>query len=184
MKRPARASTSPAFTIAISPPTPAWRRSLPRATSLVRIAAAAALSDGLAQLPIRHALRRRTFAFEVSVVLAGDAMVRRLNRRYRGKDKPTNVLSFPADRLALPILGDVILAYGIAKREADSENKALAAHLSHLVVHGVLHRLGYDHDDDKAAAVMERLESAIMARLGFPDPYAVVPARQRKSRRR
>jgi probable rRNA maturation factor len=179
-----RAAATIAHSIEISPLTAAWRRSLPRAGSLARVAATAALTAGVARLPAGHRLRRRKTVFEVSVVLANDALLRRLNRTYRGENQTTNVLSFPAGDMALPMLGDVIVALGLAKREANSENKALAAHVTHLVVHGVLHLLGYDHDRDKAAAVMERLESEIMARLGFPDPYAVVPVRRRVSLRR
>ena len=114
-------------------------------------------------------------SFELSLVLTTDAAVRRLNRAYRGKDKPTNVLSFPAD--APPdvswLLGDVVIAYGVTRAESKAENKTLEAHLAHLVVHGVLHLLGYDHIQDKDAVVMERLESDIMARMGFADPYAI-----------
>ena len=117
-------------------------------------------------------------------MLGGDALIRRLNRTYRGKDKPTNVLSFPSDEMALPLLGDVIVAQGVTAREARSENKALGAHFSHLVVHGVLHLLGYDHGCERDAAVMERLESAIMAQLGFADPYAPAPAPRRIPSRR
>ena len=163
-----------AHRIDIAPLPAAWRKSLPRAAALARKAADAALEDGRAKLPARERSRHRG-ALEVSIVPASDAVIRRLNRTYRGQDKPTNVLSFPAGPEALPPLGDVVIALGTLRREARSENKALAAHFTHLVVHGVLHLLGYDHLRDRPAAHMERLESAIMARLGYPDPYAVLP---------
>jgi probable rRNA maturation factor len=116
----------------------------------------------------------------LSIVLTGDAQVRRLNRQYRGQDKPTNVLSFAAGAEADPLLGDVVIAFGVTRREAANENKALAAHLTHLVIHGVLHLLGYDHIRDKDAHVMERRESAIMARMGLADPYADVSVPPRR----
>jgi probable rRNA maturation factor len=153
----------------------AWRRALPRAANIVRSMATAALMHGLKDAPLRRAIARR--AVEVSIVLANNAAVQRLNRTYRGKDKPTNVLSFPAhgpDSGQGPcLLGDVIVAYGVAAQEARMEDKTLNAHLAHLVLHGVLHLLGYDHKDDRQAAVMERLETVIMARMGFADPYAI-----------
>jgi probable rRNA maturation factor len=160
-KRPKEA---PSHTIDFVTPTAAWLRALPRATAIARRAALAAL-DGA------HA------PSELSIVLTGDAQVRRLNRQYRRKDKPTNVLSFPAGAEAAPLLGDVVIAFGVTRREARSENKVLSAHLTHLVIHGVLHLLGYDHIRDKDAHVMERRESAIMARLGLPDPYADAPVK-------
>lgn len=166
-KNAAQSKKAPAHTIDIATPTAAWLRALPRATAVARRAALAAL-DG-----------ERT-AFELSIVLTGDARVRRLNRQYRGKDKPTNVLSFPTGAEAAPLLGDVVIAFGVTRREAVSENKALSAHLTHLVIHGVLHLLGYDHGRDKDAVVMERRESAIMARLGLPDPYAEAPVPSRR----
>jgi probable rRNA maturation factor len=158
--------------IALAPPTRAWLRAVPGAPGVVHRAARAAVAQGLEALPARHPLRGRMPArLEISVALVGDAAMRRLNRRYRRQDRPTNVLSFPAGREAWPLLGDVVIAAGVACREARGENKTVAAHLAHLVVHGVLHLLGYDHHRDRDAARMERLESAIMARLGLPDPY-------------
>ncbi|GGG32399.1 rRNA maturation RNase YbeY [Chelatococcus composti] len=113
---------------------------------------------------------------EVSIVLSDDETVRALNARWRGKDKPTNVLSFPAcapEQLAsAPHIGDVIIAFETTRREADEEGKALADHLSHLVVHGMLHLLGYDHETDVEAEEMEGLEVRILAGLGIADPYA------------
>ncbi|NYZ12987.1 rRNA maturation RNase YbeY [Azospirillum sp. RWY-5-1] len=117
---------------------------------------------------------------ELSVVLADDAMVQTLNRDYRGKDKPTNVLSFALTEAAGPepepgapiLLGDVILARETVVREAAEQGKPEDDHLTHLVVHGVLHLLGYDHEQDDEAEAMERLETRVLAGLGIPDPYA------------
>ena len=116
---------------------------------------------------------------ELSVVLADDALVQTLNRDYRGKDKPTNVLSFaltesdsPEAEDAPTLLGDVVLAWETVAREAGEQGKPLADHLSHLVVHGVLHLLGYDHEVDAEAEEMERLEVEVLATLDVSDPYA------------
>jgi probable rRNA maturation factor len=131
---------------------------------------------------------------EMSLVLADDALVQTLNRDYRDKDKPTNVLSFALlddlddtdedadDVLAreegMPILiGDVILAFETVQREALEQGKSFGDHLTHLVIHGVLHLLGYDHQSDPDADRMERLETSILARLGIADPYSANPAK-------
>ena len=154
-----------------------WRRTVPDAGALARKMAAAALRDGLRKTAFRGTLHRKISPrrqLEVSVVLASNAAVRRLNKAYRGQDKPTNVLAFPSDPPpAGPWpLGDVIVAYGVAAAESRAGGGALRAHLVHLVLHGVLHLLGYDHIGAHDAAVMERLESEIMARMGYADPYA------------
>src|SRR5262249_45835453 len=105
-----------------------------------------------------------------TILLAGDKKLRALNHDFRGKDKPTNVLSFPgADGYA----GDIAIAYGVTKEEAKAAAKNFADHASHLVVHGVLHLAGYDHERPKDAKVMEPLEVKILGRLGIADPYAV-----------
>ncbi len=113
---------------------------------------------------------------ELSIMLADDAALRDLNRRFRAIDKPTNVLSFPAGGEPLPgaplALGDIAIAFETCAAEAAREGKPMADHLAHLVVHGVLHLRGYDHEHDRDAAVMEPLETAILARLGVADPYA------------
>lgn len=107
----------------------------------------------------------------VTVLLTDDATVRDLNHRFRGKDSVTNVLSFPAPENRERHLGDVALAFGICAREAEEQGKPLAHHLQHLVAHGVLHLVGYDHETDAEAEQMEGLERVILAGLGVPDPY-------------
>jgi probable rRNA maturation factor len=107
---------------------------------------------------------------ELSVALADDAMVQRLNREYRAKDKPTNVLSFPAAHG--PLLGDVIVAYETLIAEAQEEGLAPADHLTHLTIHGLLHLLGYDHETEPDAVAMESIETSILAGLGISDPHA------------
>jgi probable rRNA maturation factor len=110
---------------------------------------------------------------EVSVVLTDDDAIKTLNAQWRKKDEPTNVLSFPAPANGAGILGDIVIAYETTAREAAQEQKPLADHLSHLAVHGFLHLLGYDHESDADADVMEQLEREILARLGVPDPYMI-----------
>jgi probable rRNA maturation factor len=124
-------------------------------------------------------------ALEVSVKFAGDEEVRSLNAAWRGKDKPTNVLSFPMFEAALlpalgasaggeVLLGDIVLAHGVCAREAAEKGVAVADHAAHLVVHGMLHLLGYDHEQgDEAAEAMEAIERAALAGLGVADPYRV-----------
>ena len=116
---------------------------------------------------------------EVAVMLTDDAGIRTLNKNWRGIDKPTNVLSFPALQPVgdvpddMPrMLGDIAIAYQTTRREADEEAKPFEHHLSHLAVHGFLHLIGYDHENDDDAEAMEALEREILARLGIPDPYA------------
>jgi len=147
------------------------RKSLPRA-------AKAALAAGRSRCA---ALAGAAGPVEIDLCLSDDAAVRALNRDYRGKDKPTNVLSFPGLEGAvaglLPPeaprpLGDIVLAYETCAKEAQDQGKSLGDHVQHLVVHGVLHLLGYDHEEEAEAAEMETLEVRILAGLGIADPYA------------
>ena len=115
---------------------------------------------------------------EVSILLTDDAAVRALNRDYRGLDKPTNVLSFALEDEPGPrppgaplVLGDIVVALETCQREAKEAGRPFGHHLAHLVVHGVLHLLGFDHSDDIDADRMESLETAVLERLGIPDPY-------------
>lgn len=107
----------------------------------------------------------------VSVLLTGNDEVQALNKDWRGKDKPTDVLSFPADRMDRPFLGDIAIALGVMQSDAAARDLSLPQHLSHLLIHGLLHLLGHDHKDDTEAAEMEALEIAALASLGWPDPY-------------
>ncbi len=109
---------------------------------------------------------------DLVVLLADDAAVQDLNARFRDKDRPTNVLSFPAAESAFPHLGDVVLGLEYCVEEARAQGKTLKDHLSHLVVHGVLHLLGRDHVEDEEAEQMEAEEREILASLGIADPYA------------
>ena len=115
-------------------------------------------------------------AASLTISLSGDNQVRALNNRWRGRDRPTNVLSFPAapgsvDENERAYLGDIIVALGVVQNEAQAQGKPLVTHLCHLVVHGVLHLLGHDHQNDDEAQTMEQMEINAMADLGFPDPY-------------
>ena len=139
---------------------PAWAEALPQAEMLVRGAALAALD------------REGAGHEGVTILLTDDESVRELNAQFRGLDKPTNVLSFPAPDNPERFAGDIALAFGVCAREAAEQGKPLAHHLQHLTVHGVLHLLGYDHIGDDEAEVMEDLERAVLADLGIPDPYA------------
>lgn len=108
----------------------------------------------------------------VAILLTGDDAVADLNRTYRHKDGPTNVLSFPAGEHADNHLGDIALAAGVVGAEAEEREIALEDHLRHLIIHGFLHLQGYDHQDDDEAAIMEDIERRALARLGIGDPYA------------
>jgi probable rRNA maturation factor len=146
----------------------AWRM-LPEAEDIVRRAIAFAVSS---KADFRHGNA------EVSVLLCDDETIARLNGRWRGQAKPTNVLSFPAPPPQGTVpdekipLGDIAIAYETLAREAEESGKTVLDHLSHLVVHGFLHLLGYDHHMDDEAERMERLERDILARIGVADPYA------------
>ena len=144
---------------------PAWEGVLPDAGHLCVVSAAAAIGT-----PTRPT--------ELSIVLSSDEEVHILNRDYRGKDKATNVLSFPSGLepglAETDLLGDVILAFETVSMEADRDGKTLEAHLRHLVVHGVLHLLGFDHETDDEAREMEHREVEILAGFGVSDPYAPI----------
>jgi probable rRNA maturation factor len=147
----------------------AWDAALPDAEALVGSAAEASLAI-LDDPPLG----------EVVVLLTSDAEVHVLNARFRGKDQPTNVLSFPAGDNPHGHLGDIALAFGVCAAEAEAQGKPLADHLRHLVAHGVLHLVGYDHQDDREAEDMEAMEREILASLGVPDPYAERPGESRR----
>jgi len=153
--------------IELAMPCARWRRNLPGVKKIATEAASAALAQSKKRIP----------AAELSLVLADDAAVAALNRRWRGRAGPTNVLSFPSgdefDGSGPRLLGDVVLAYGTVAREAKAQGKTLADHARHLIVHGVLHLLGYDHEADGPAQRMERLETRILATLGVSDPYRI-----------
>jgi probable rRNA maturation factor len=141
-----------------------WRKQ-PGAETVVKSAILAAA---------RAASTSRT---ELAIVLGNDSAIKALNRDWRGQDAPTNVLSFPAatprkTRRPSPYIGDIVIAYETTAREADAEGKPFKHHLAHLAVHGFLHLLGYDHESDRDARQMERLERKILAQMAIPDPYA------------
>ena len=153
----------------------AWHTAVTDPVGTAARAVAAALDAAAATFPAPP---------EVSVLLADDARVRELNRDWRGKDKPTNVLSFPAWEPGTPLppegplpLGDVAVALETVLREAAAEGKTPEAHLAHLVVHGTLHLLGHDHEAEDEAERMEALEIRALAALGIADPYAA-PVRE------
>jgi len=170
----------------------AWTVALPEAEALVVTAAEAVLSarsspplrgrgqgewgvsgtlvDGSAGAPTPDPSPQG--GGDITILLTDDETVKALNGQFRVKPVPTNVLSFPAPATAAPHLGDIALAYGVCVREAQAQEKPLAHHLLHLTTHGVLHLLGYDHETDADAEVMEALERDILAGLGVPDPYA------------
>lgn len=150
------------------------------------------LAIGAAHAAVSHTpfggLIEAPFDAEISVRLTDDAEVRKLNHAYRQKDKPTNVLSFPLfepdqiEALSLTddgeeLLGDIVLALGVVTREAAEKNVSVERHAVHLIVHGVLHLLGYDHElGEVEAEAMEAIERAALADLGIPDPYQVTEA--------
>lgn len=132
--------------------------------------------QALAEQAVAAALQGREGTGEVFLLFTSDHEIQAMNRDWRDKDKATNVLSFPAADMPLPQgeiapLGDVVLAYGTVAREAAEQGKELAHHACHLIVHGVLHLLGYDHENDQEAEEMEGEERLILARLGIADPY-------------
>ena len=162
---------SPIYTVDVASTCTGWSQACPGAEKHARSASHRAL-ERATPTGLRYA------GLEVAIVLADAGLQRRLNRDYRGVDAPTNVLAFPAwgpvarVPIGAPVLlGDVVLALEIVAREASEQNKLIADHLRHLVVHGVLHLLGYDHMTQTEAAMMEALERSILADLGVSDPY-------------
>ncbi|MFD2238808.1 rRNA maturation RNase YbeY [Aureimonas populi] len=136
-----------------------------------------ALARRAAQAALDRAGLPPDFASELGITLSDDESVKALNAQWRGKDKPTNILSFPARQLQVgqtpgPMMGDLILARETLEREARSESKAPADHFAHLIVHGILHLLGHDHMDENEAERMETLEIEILADLSIGDPYS------------
>ena len=120
------------------------------------------------------AIQPQSNEVEMTVRIVDEAESHALNLNYRGKDRPTNVLSFPfecPDEVELPLLGDLVICRQVVEREAQEQEKPLMAHWAHMVVHGSLHLLGYDHIEDDEAEEMESLEAQIMTELGFADPY-------------
>ncbi len=180
---PCSSSDIPRISVAVTLLDPDWPRAVPAVEDLARRAAVAALAVSGAAA---RALAARDA--EISLVLADDATLHRYNRDYRGIDKPTNVLAFAAvDAPQAPggapegaegplLLGDVLLARETLAREAGEQGKRPADHLCHLVVHGVLHLLGQDHQSEGEAQIMERLEVAALGRLGVADPYTAAGA--------
>ncbi len=183
---PCSSSDIPRISVAVTVLDPDWPRAVPAAEDLARRAAAAALAiwGGAVSGAAVSGVAGRALAArdaEISLVLADDATLRRYNRDYRGIDKPTNVLAFaaaesPEEAEGPLLLGDVLLARETLAREAGEQGKRPADHLCHLVVHGVLHLLGQDHQSEGAAQIMERLEVAALGRLGVADPYAAAGA--------
>jgi probable rRNA maturation factor len=163
----------PIAAIDIASPCIGWKRVCPGALGLARDAAWVALADGIAATGFTSLTR-----VELAITLTDDAQQLQLNRRYRGADVSTNVLAFRAwepGMHATPgaplLLGDVVLAFETVAREANDQVKPFCDHVRHLIVHGVLHLLGYDHQREADAIKMERLETSILAKLGVPDPY-------------
>ena len=165
---------------------PAWNDAVADAPAVATQAAEAALDwvepksnsvhpgegrgDRVRSAPVPSAIHPAAEA-QLTILLTSDADVRELNAQFRGKDAATNVLSFPAAPSARPHLGDIALAYGVCTAEAQAQAKPLRDHLIHLVVHGVLHLLGYDHGADAQAEAMEGIERDVLKGLGVSDPY-------------
>ncbi len=141
------------------------------------VAGAEALAERAALAALEACADEVPQGAEMSVTLTDDARIRLLNRHWREKDKATNVLSFPAPEMPEGVtpcpLGDVIVAFETVQREAHAEDKTIADHLMHLVVHGTLHLMGFDHEDDAEAEEMEDTERRVLAGLGISDPYAL-----------
>ncbi len=174
------------LTLTIETRASSWRRMKGLSARLNKAAAATTVA-----MPMR--LRRLVCRAEATLLLTTDEEVRRLNHDFRGLKKPTNVLSFPAfTRRQLVKLtpekgeiyiGDIAIAYRYTANEAWEEHKILKNHVTHLLIHGLLHLFGYNHGTERAAMKMERLEKEIMAAIGLPDPYAPCEGRRKRQRR-
>jgi probable rRNA maturation factor len=159
--------------IAVVSPCTEWKHAYPDADHIARDAVRVALATRVTTAGLPFPAR-----VELCVVLADDIEQQRLNSLFRGQDAPTNVLAFPAWEPGMRsppdaplLLGDIVLAFETVAREAAEQSKPFGDHLRHLIVHGVLHLLGYDHLTQAEAAIMEPLEKSILAELGVPDPY-------------
>lgn len=131
-------------------------------------------SDEQFEIWVEAALQQRMNEAELSIRIVDEDESQALNLQYRGKDKSTNVLSFPCELpegVELPLLGDLVICAQVVAREALEQGKALHAHWAHMVVHGTLHLLGYDHIDDTEAEEMEAIEIQVLLELGYPNPY-------------
>ncbi|MEL8055567.1 MAG: rRNA maturation RNase YbeY [Pseudomonadota bacterium] len=127
--------------------------------------------DGLCTRALEAAATVSAIEGEVSLLFTDDAAIQILNRDFRGKDKPTDVLSFPAEKMDYPLLGDIAVAYETCAKDAATKSIPLDQHLAHLLIHGYLHLIGHDHMEDTEADKMETLEIEALASLGWPDPY-------------
>lgn len=171
----------PSIRISVEIAATGWQKALPGAVQLARAATRRTIMAALQAKTLPRKRLREAGRVELGITLDTDAGMRHLNRDYRGKDRPTNVLSFAALDAGLPpkgvpadypwALGDIILALQTVRTEAKAQGKLLSQHTCHLVVHGVLHLLGFDHENERDARAMERLEREILAEFGWPDPY-------------
>jgi probable rRNA maturation factor len=174
MIRPSRGPSGIAPNVDVLVRSRRWRRQ-PRAGNTVKKAISAA------------ARAASTPRAELAIVLGDDSAIRALNRDWRGKNVPTNVLSFPVKqpgkrRNASPYIGDIVIAFETVSREAAAEGKPFKHHLAHLAVHGFLHLVGFDHETESSARRMERMERAILRSIDVPDPYAPRDAKSRSAK--
>ena len=133
-------------------------------------------SDEKFQLWSEAVLKERITATELNIRIVEEHEIAELNKRYRGKNKSTNVLSFPFDAVTpdpMPILGDLVICAPLVAREAQEQSKEIESHWAHLVVHGILHLLGYDHETVDDTKIMETLESEILTKMNYPAPYEI-----------
>ena len=173
------------FDLAISIEDPAWQDLLPDLHDRANLVTQAALAALCREFGLKSAPGNATPTVEISLLFTSDAAIRRLNRDYRGKDSPTNVLSFPgnpleaedleqAARIGEPLLlGDIVMARETLLREAEEQRKRLTDHMAHLLVHGVLHLAGFDHIYENEAEEMENLEIIILRHLHIANPYEI-----------